>query len=160
MKCLLGCISLVCSKWKGEKIAKKKYFADRPTLCFPDWWAETHNLFFRPNHILYTSAALSNQVSIFLRLEPPWGLRGFKVKNISSVSPACRKRRLNGAVCWNHHIKRVVPCWCRTGTLKNPAKCLWHWEPDRRYNFFFSPPAHLCHHIYDWNIVASDVKHQ
>ena len=28
--------------------------------------------------------------------------------------------------------------------LKNPAKCLWRWEPDRRSNFFFSPPAHLC----------------
>ena len=32
----------------------------------------------------------------------------------------------------------------RTGTLKNPTKCLWRWEPDRRSNFFFSPPAHLC----------------
>ena len=29
----------------------------------------------------------------------------------------------------------------RTGTLKNPAKCLW---PGRRSNFFFSPPAHRC----------------
>ena len=31
---------------------------------------------------------------------------------------------------------------------KNPTKCLWHWEPDRRYNFFFSPrhinvPSHI-----------------
>ena len=37
-----------------------------------------------------------------------------------------------------------LPClgaW--TGTLKNPTKCLWHWEPDRRSNFFFSLPAHL-----------------
>ena len=32
----------------------------------------------------------------------------------------------------------------RTGTLKNSAKCLWRWEPDRSSNFFFSPPAHLC----------------
>ena len=32
----------------------------------------------------------------------------------------------------------------RTGTLKNPTKCLWRWEPDRRSYFFFSPPAHLC----------------
>ena len=69
-----------------------------------------------------------------------------------------RKRRLNGAVCRNHRIKRVVPCRCRTGTLKNPTKCLWRWEPDRRYNFFFNPPAHLCRHIYDWNIVNCDVK--
>ena len=33
------------------------------------------------------------------------------------------------------------------GTLRNYAKGLWRWEPDRRYNFF-SPPAHLCRHIY------------
>ena len=80
--------------------------------------------------------------SIFSFLAPvrtPWGL-----SNTSSVSPACRKRRLNGAVCRNHRIKRVVPCRCRSGTLKNPVKCLWRWEPDRRYNFFFSPPGHLC----------------
>ena len=32
----------------------------------------------------------------------------------------------------------------RTGTLKNPTKCLWRWEPDRRSNFFFRPPARLC----------------
>ena len=31
-----------------------------------------------------------------------------------------------------------------TGTLKNPTKCLWRWEPDRRSYFFFSPPAPLC----------------
>ena len=45
-----------------------------------------------------------------------------------------------------NRIKRVAPGrvgdW--TGTLKNPSKCLWLWEPDRRSNFFFSPPAHLC----------------
>ena len=55
-------------------------------------------------------------------------------------------------MCRNHRIKRMVPCRCRTGTLKKPAKCLWRWEPDRRSNFF-SPPAHLCRHIYNWNIV-------
>ena len=38
----------------------------------------------------------------------------------------------------------MEPCRCRTGTLKNPTKCLWRWEPDRRSYFFFSPPAHLC----------------
>ena len=64
---------------------------------------------------------------------------------VSSVSPACRKRRLIGAVCRNLRIKRLVPCRCRAGTLKNSAKCLWRWEPDRSYNyFFFSPSAHLC----------------
>ena len=53
--------------------------------------------------------------------------------------------------------RKCGPCRCRTGTFKNPTKCLWRWEPDRRYNFFFSPPAHLCRHIYEWNIVACDV---
>ena len=65
------------------------------------------------------------------------------LENVSSVSPACRKRRLNGAVSWNNHIKwwPRVSTW--VGTLKNPTKCLWRWEPDRRSNFFI-PPAHLC----------------
>ena len=81
-----------------------------------------------------------------LLLFPPVRTPG--VEKTSSVSPACRKRRLIGAVCRNHRIKRVVPCRCWTGTLKNPAKCLWRWEPDRRYNFFFSPPADLSRHIW------------
>ena len=70
-------------------------------------------------------------------------------KMVSSVSPACRKRRLNGAGSRNNHIKWVAPCRCRRGTLMNPTKCLWRWEPDHRSNFFFSPPAHLCRHIYN-----------
>ena len=31
-----------------------------------------------------------------------------------------------------------------TGTLKNPMKWIWRWEPDRRSKFFFSLPANLC----------------
>ena len=27
---------------------------------------------------------------------------------------------------------------------ENPTKFLWRWEPDRRFNFFFNPPVHLC----------------
>ena len=54
-----------------------------------------------------------------------------------------RKRRLNGAVCRNHRIKRVVPCRCWDGHVKEPCEMSMAWEPDRRYNFF-SPPAHLC----------------
>ena len=87
--------------------------------------------------------------------QPPWGPGGVKSRMCPPYPQRDRKRRLNGAMCRNHRIKRVVPCRCRTGTLKNPAKCLWRWEPDRRYNFFFNPPAHLCRHIYmyNWNIV-------
>ena len=78
---------------------------------------------------------------------------GVYVKNTSSVSPACRKRGLNGAMCRNHRNKRVAPCRCVRGTLKNPANCLWRWEPDRKYNSFFSPPALLCRLIYDLNML-------
>ena len=38
--------------------------------------------------------------------------------------PACRKRRLNWAVSRNNRIKRVFPCRCRTGTLKNHLNLL------------------------------------
>ena len=54
------------------------------------------------------------------------------------------KRRLNGTVCRNHRIKRVVPCRCLDGHVKEPYEMSMAWEPDRRSNFFFSPPAHLC----------------
>ena len=39
--------------------------------------------------------------------------------------------------------KRVALVGARTGTLKNPTKCLWRWKPDLRSNFF-NPPANLC----------------
>ena len=41
-------------------------------------------------------------------------------ENVSFVSPACRKRRLIGAVCRNHRIKRLVPCRCLDGHVKEP----------------------------------------
>ena len=41
-------------------------------------------------------------------------------------------------------VKRLDTCRCWTGTVTTPTKCLWRWEPDRRSNFFVSPPAHLC----------------
>ena len=37
-----------------------------------------------------------------------------------SVSPACRKRRLNGAVSRNNRLKRVAPCRCLDGHVKEP----------------------------------------
>ena len=81
----------------------------------------------------------------FFILYPPVRARGVKSRMCPPYPQRDRKRRLNGAVCRNHRIKRVVPCRCWTGTLKNPTKCLWRWEPDRRSNnFLFSPPAHLC----------------
>ena len=48
-------------------------------------------------------------------------------------------RKTSSSVCL--HIYDRVGAW--TDTLKNPPKCLWRWEPGRRSNFFFVPPAHL-----------------
>ena len=66
-----------------------------------------------------------------------------EVENVASISKACRKRWLIWAVCRNHRIKGWSRVGAWTGTLKNPTKCLWRWEPDRRSKLFFSPPAHL-----------------
>ena len=40
-------------------------------------------------------------------------------------------------------VKRLALVGVKTGTLKNPTKCLWRWETDSRSNFF-SPLVHLC----------------
>ena len=53
--------------------------------------------------------------------------------------------------------KQHSPSSSSPAILKHPTKYIWRWEPDRRYNFF-SPPAHLCPDIYDWNIVEYDVN--
>ena len=78
----------------------------------------------------------------WLFLDIGWGVLFFQIPhNVSPVSPACRKRRLNGAVFRNNRIKRVARVSAWTGTLNNPTKCLWRWKPDCRFNFFFNPPA-------------------
>ena len=73
---------------------------------------------------------------------PPVRARGVKSRMCPPYPQRDRNlRRLNVAMCRNHWWSCVG---ARTGTLKKPTKCLWRWEPDRRSNFFFSPPAHLC----------------
>ena len=81
-----------------------------------------------------------------------------KVRNTSSVS-SCRKRRRDGAVCRNHHIKRMVPCRCRTGTLKT-LRNVYGVGSQTVGTTSSSVRLHICRHIYEWNIVACDVKHQ
>ena len=43
-------------------------------------------------------------------------------------------------------VKRVVPCLCLEGHVKETNEMSMAWEPDRRFNFFFSLPAqlHVC----------------
>ena len=79
-----------------------------------------------------------------LSYTPPVRARGVKSRMCPPYPQRDRKRRLNGAVCRNHRIKRVVPCRCLDGHVKEPYEMSMAWEPDRRSNFFFSPPAHLC----------------
>ena len=38
----------------------------------------------------------------------------------------------------------MTPCRCSNGHVKEPYEMSMAWEPGRRSNFFFSPPAHLC----------------
>ena len=57
---------------------------------------------------------------------------------------------------------------CEIGTkmlCKNPTKCLWRWEPNCRYHFFFSLPAHLCAVTYmteislNWTLINQSHSH-
>ena len=48
----------------------------------------------------------------FPDLSPPVRARGVKSRMCPPYPQRDRKRRLNGAVCRNHRIKRVVPCRC------------------------------------------------
>ena len=49
---------------------------------------------------------------------------------MSSVSPACRKRRLNGTVSRNNRIKRLDTCRCLDGQVKEPYEMsMAFWSP-------------------------------
>ena len=52
-----------------------------------------------------------------------------KRKSKGLVGHTVKPTQTKDSVARNHHIKRVVPCRCRTGTLKNPTKCLWRLKP-------------------------------
>ena len=92
----------------------------------------------------FQKSLTSLYIYLITQTKSPMRAWGVKSRMCPPYPQRDRKRRLNGAVCRNHRIKRVVRVGARTGTLKNPTKCLWRWEPDRWSNFFFSPPAHLC----------------
>ena len=130
------CLKLMISVTNLSSSALRTAFIHRLMLDLDTLNTLDKTLFYIPERSLRRNIARLPFVLLVCELlRTPWGRRGFKVENTSSVSPACRKRRLNGVVCRNHRIKRVDPCRSKTGTLKNPAKCLWHWAPDRRYDF-------------------------
>ena len=74
----------------------------------------------------------------------PVRARGVKWRMCPPYPERDRKSRRIGAMCRNHRIKRVVLCRCLDGHVKEPYEISMAWEPDRRSNFFFSLPAHLC----------------
>ena len=51
---------------------------------------------------------------------PPVRARGVESRINPPYPQRDRKRRLIGAVCRNHRIKRVVPCRCKDGHVKEP----------------------------------------
>ena len=52
------------------------------------------------------------EVPLSRMLHPPWGPGGLSRECAPPYPQRDRKRRLNGAVCRNHRIKRLVPCRC------------------------------------------------
>ena len=60
---------------------------------------------------LIHSERVSSSTSSFLA-PPPWGPGGLSRECAPPYPQRDRKRRLNGAVCRNHRIKRLVPCRC------------------------------------------------
>ena len=72
----------------------------------------------------------------------PVGTQGFKMR----ICPLYSRRFVKGHYIGRFlgiTVKRVARVDSWTGTFKDPTKCLWHWEYDRRLNFF-SPHVHLC----------------
>ena len=77
-----------------------------------------------------------------------WGGGGL-VEIVSFVSQACLKRRLIGAVCRNHHIKRLVPCRCLDGHVKEPYEMSMALgaRPQVRLLLLQSACTSMCRHI-------------
>ena len=64
--------------------------------------------------------------------------------NVSSVSSCVSLKATKMGRFLQITVKRGSRVGAWTSTLKNHTKCLWRWEPNCRFNFFFNPPAHLC----------------
>ena len=93
------------------------------------------------------------------RSKPPWGRRGFSREYVLRISPWCRKRRLNGAVCRNHRMKRVVKCRCLDGHVKETYEMSLTFGARPKVQLLpQSTCTYMCCHMYDWNIVDCNVK--
>ena len=62
---------------------------------------------------IYSGCRYNNILSRYKHIRwAPVRARGIKSRMCPPYPQRDRKRRLNGAVCRNHRIKRVVPCRC------------------------------------------------
>ena len=76
---------------------------------------------------------------------------------------ARRKRQLNCAVSRNNTVKRVFPCRCLDGRVKETHEMSMAWSPTVGstsssvclHNYMYTC---MCRHIYNWNVVECDVK--
>ena len=76
----------------------------------------------------------------------------------SSVSPACRKRRLNRAVP-GITVQRMVQCRCLDRHVKEPYGMSMGLEARPWVQILLqSACTSMCYHIYNYNIIDCDVK--
>ena len=96
--------------------------APQDTCSCPIWDLHMFYLLrpiFSPNLSLFFRTMLFERPSVLSRFSPVRA-RGVKSRMCPPYPQRDRKRRLNGAVCRNHRIKRVVPCRCLDGHVKEP----------------------------------------
>ena len=131
MYIILNCMlyTTLNPQWTCNIYPQIQHWHRRPDIYY---YASMYNIPEPPPphwHALYTPKySPDTEEAGYLLLRPPWG-PGVKLRMCPPYPQRDRKRRLNGAVCRNHRIKRMVPCRCWTGTLKNPKKCLWCGSP-------------------------------
>ena len=88
-----------------------------------------------------------------------WGSGVKSIMCMSTISSAFCKKRLNGAVSRNNPIKRMAPCQCLDGHVKEPYKISMALGARPKVQLLLqSACTSMCRHIYDWNIVDCDVK--
>ena len=119
------------------------------SVAFYDAHGETDDVFsFKTSLTMSLPQTGTSRVSTYTDESPsPKGLivraRGVK----SRMCPPYPQGVVKGDLLGRRVGITVYKGWSRVGawmgTLKNPTKCLWRSEPDRRSNYFFSPPAHL-----------------
>ena len=80
---------------------------------------------------------------------------------MSFVSQACRRRRLNEAVSRNNRIKRVAQCRFFDRHVQGPYEISMALGTRLYVQLLLrSACTSMYRHVYDWNIVECDVKHQ